>query len=242
MSDKSFSRRNFLKISGVGAVAATSLNLGAILSATEAQADETARPQNADEALQALMEGNKRFVNDKKMRPRRSLERVKQAAAGQNPFVTILACADSRVSTEILFDQGIGDLFEVSVAGNIVNLSNYGILGSVEFGVIALGTPLIMVLGHSDCGAVKGSIDALENGTKYPGSIDDIVKTIQPAVEKAKSEKGDLLHNSIITNVQIGVDKLKNSDPVISDLVKKGKVQVVGANYDLKTGEVKLIS
>jgi len=242
MSDKSFSRRNFLKISGVGAVAATSLNLGAILSATEAQADETARPQNADEALQALMEGNKRFVNDKKMRPRRSLERVKQVAAGQNPFVTILACADSRVSTEILFDQGIGDLFEVSVAGNIVNLSNYGILGSVEFGVIALGTPLIMVLGHSDCGAVKGSIDALENGTKYPGSIDDIVKTIQPAVEKAKSEKGDLLHNSIITNVQIGVDKLKNSDPVISDLVKKGKVQVVGANYDLKTGEVKLIS
>lgn len=188
------------------------------------------------------MDGNKRFVSNKNIGPRRTPERVKEVAAGQKPFVTILACADSRVSTEILFDQGIGDLFVVSVAGNIVNLTNYGILGSIEFGVIALGTPLLMVLGHSECGAVKGSIDALQNGIKYPGSIDDIVETIQPAVEKAKGEKGDLLHNSIISNVQIGVDKLTNSDPVISDLVKKGKVKVVGANYDLETGEVKLIN
>ncbi len=242
MTDNSFSRRNFLKVSGVGAIAATSLNLGGILSATESQAAESARPQNADEALQALVEGNKRFVNAKKKGPGRSSKRRKKVAAGQNPFVSILACADSRVAPEIIFDQGLGDLFVVSVAGNIVNPTNYGIQGSLEFGVLALGTPLIMVLGHSECGAVAGAIEALQNGTQFPGSINNIVQTIKPAVEKAKEEKGDLLHNSIIANVQLGVNKLDNSDPVISDLVKKGKVKVVGANYDLKTGEVKLIS
>lgn len=241
MSDNSYSRRNFLKISGAGAIAATSLNLGGILSATDAHAAEAARPQNADEALQALVEGNKRFVNAMKKGPGRSPKRRKEVAAGQNPFVAILACADSRVAPEIIFDQGIGDLFVVRVAGNIVNPTNYGIQGSLEFGVLALGAPLIMVLGHSECGAVAGAIEALQNGTEFPGSINNIVQTIEPAVEKAKGEKGDLLHDSIVSNVQIGVDKLKNSDPVISDLVKKGKVKVVGANYDLKTGEVKII-
>jgi len=239
--DNSFSRRNFLKVGGVGAIAATSLDLSGLLSAPEAQADESKRPQNADEALQALMEGNKRFVNSLKKGPGRSSKRRKEVAAGQNPFVAILACADSRVAPEILFDQGIGDLFVVRVAGNIVNPTNYGIQGSLEFGVLALGAPLIMVLGHSECGAVAGAIEALQKGTEFPGSINNIVQTIEPAVERAKTEKGDLLHNSIISNVQIGVDKLNNSDPVISDLVKKGKVKVVGANYDLKTGEVKLV-
>jgi len=242
MSDSSFSRRKFLKISGVGAIAATSFNLGGVLSATETQAAESTRPQNADEALKALMEGNKRFVDSTKKGPGRSTKRRKEVAAGQNPFVAILACADSRVAPEILFDQGIGDLFVVRVAGNIVNPTNYGIQGSLEFGVLALGAPLIMVLGHSECGAVAGAIEALQNGTQFPGSINNIVQTIEPAVEKAKGEKGDLLHNSIISNVQMGVDKLNNSDPVISGLVKKGKVKVVGANYDLKTGEVKLVS
>jgi carbonic anhydrase len=242
MSDNSFSRRNFIKISGVGAITAASLNLGGMLSIPEALADESKRPQNADEALKALMEGNKRFVNSLKKGPGRSSKRRKELAAGQNPFVSILACADSRVAPEIIFDQGLGDLFVVSVAGNIVNPTNYGIQGSLEFGVLALGTPLIMVMGHSACGAVAGAIEALQDGTQFPGSINNIVQTIEPAVVKAKGEKGDLLHNSIISNVQMGVNKLNNSDPVISDLVKKGKVKVVGANYDLKTGEVKLIS
>ncbi len=99
-----------------------------------------------------------------------------------------------------------------------------------------------MVLGHSECGAVAAAIESLQKDTQFPGSINDIAQSIEPAVEKAKAEKGNLLLNSIISNVQMGVNKLNNSDPVISDLVKKGKVKVVGANYDLKTGEVKLIS
>jgi len=242
MSDNSFSRRNFIKISGVGAITAASLNLGGMLSIPEALADESIRPQNADEALKALMEGNKRFVNSLKKGPGRSSKRRKELAAGQNPFVSILACADSRVAPEIIFDQGLGDLFVVSVAGNIVNLTNYGIQGSLEYGALVLGTPLIMVLGHSECGAVAAAIESLQKDTQFPGSINDIAQSIEPAVEKAKAEKGNLLLNSIISNVQMGVNKLNNSDPVISDLVKKGKVKVVGANYDLKTGEVKLIS
>ncbi|MBW1765205.1 MAG: carbonic anhydrase [Deltaproteobacteria bacterium] len=242
MSDNSFSRRNFIKISGVGAITAASLNLGGMLSIPEALADESKRPQNADEALKALMEGNKRFVNSLKKGPGRSSKRRKELAAGQNPFVSILACADSRVAPEIIFDQGLGDLFVVSVAGIIVNFTNYGIQGSLEYGALVLGTPLIMVLGHSECGAVAAAIESLQKDTQFPGSINDIAQSIEPAVEKAKAEKGNLLLNSIISNVQMGVNKLNNSDPVISDLVKKGKVKVVGANYDLKTGEVKLIS
>jgi len=242
MSDKSFSRRDFIKVSGVGAVAATSLNLGGVFSSTTAFAQETKRPETADEVLKALMDGNARFVESMKKGPGRSAERREELVAGQNPFVSILACADSRVAPEILFDQGIGDLFVVRVAGNIVNPTNYGIQGSLQFGALALGTPLVMVLGHSACGAVASSLQALQKGTEFPGSINDIVQSIKPAAEEAKGEKGDLLHNAIIANVQMGVEKLKNSDPVISDLVKKGKVKVVGANYDLETGEVKLIS
>ncbi len=242
MSDNSFSRRNFLKISGVGAFTAATLNVGGMFSIPEAVAQESKRPQNADEALEALIQGNNRFVNSLKKSPRRSAKCRKEIAAGQNPFVSILVCADSRVAPEIIFDQGLGDLFVVSVAGNIVNPTNYGIQGSLEFGVLSLGTPLIMVLGHSGCGAVASAIEASQDGTQFPGSINNIVQTIKPAVEEAKGEKGNLLHNSIISNVQMGVNKLNNSDPVISDMVKKGKVNVVGANYDLKTGEVKLVS
>ncbi len=242
MSNNSFSRRDFIKVSGVGAVAASSLSLAGVFSSPNAFGQETKRPETADEALKALMDGNARFVESMIKAPRRSAERRKEVALGQAPFAAILACADSRVAPEILFDQGIGDLFVVRVAGNIVNPTNYGIQGSLEFGVLALGAPLIMVLSHSSCGAVAGAISALQKGTEFPGSINDIVQTIKPAVEIAKKEKGDLLHNSTIANVQLGVEKLKTSDPVISDMVKKGKVKVVGANYDLKTGEVKLIS
>lgn len=240
MSKNSFSRRNFIKIGGIGAIAASTLNIDGIITSAYAK-DECKKPENADEALIELMEGNKRFVNSQKKGPRRQARCREEAAAGQTPFAAILACADSRVAPEIIFDQGIGDLFVVRVAGNIVNPTNYGVQGSLEFGVLALGAQLIVVLGHTKCGAVAGAIDALQKGTEYPGSINNIVQTIKPSVEIAKSEKGNLLYNSIVTNVELGVNKLNNSDPVISGLVKEGKVRVVGGNYDLKTGEVKWI-
>jgi carbonic anhydrase len=196
----------------------------------------------AAEALTELMAGNKRFVQSlKDSCVQRTPDRRMEVAEGQNPFAVILACADSRVSPEIIFDQWIGDLFVVRVAGNIVSPANYGILGSIEYGVKALGVHLIMVLGHSRCGAVEGAIKTLQAGTAYPGAIADIIKAIQPSVEKAKGEPGDLLQHAILENVRLGISTLNHLDPVLAPLVKAGKVKVVGGNYDLVSGEVTFV-
>ncbi|MDA2920303.1 carbonic anhydrase [Desulfobacterota bacterium AH_259_B03_O07] len=242
--NSSFSRRKFIQIAGLSTLGAGFLDLGdGLLSITKVAASTTNPVINGEEALKKLMEGNRTYVQGLKTGElRRTEERRREVAPGQNPFAVILACADSRVAPEIIFNQGIGDLFVVRVAGNIVNPTNYGILGSIEFGVKALGAPLIMVLGHDSCGAVAGAIQALETGVKFPGSIQNIVTTIQPAVVKAKNQPGDLLHNSIISNVKLGVNKFNNSQPIIANMVKEGKVKVVGGNYDLKTGVVEIVA
>ncbi len=231
-------------MSGAGIAGVELLKPGAgLFSADEASAGEVASPMTSEEALRELIDGNKRFIESMKDKwIYRTPDRRMEVAEGQKPFAIILACADSRVSPEIIFDQWIGDLFVVRVAGNIVSPANYGILGSIEYGVAVLGVNLIMVLGHTRCGAVEGSIKALQDGTKFPGSIENIVKTIEPAVEKAKHEPGDLLDNSIKENVRIGMGKLSGTDPVVAPLVKAGKVKVVGGNYDLVTGEVTLVA
>ena len=243
LNNSGFSRRKFLQLAGVSTLGVGLLNFDRrALFIAEAQAGASTSVENADQALEKLMKGNKRYINAPDSdHARRTAERRLEVAEGQNPFAVILACADSRVAPEVIFDQGIGDIFVVRVAGNIVNPTNYGVLGSIEYGVLVLGSPLIMVLGHSRCGAVAGAIEALEKGTKFPGSIDNIVTTIKPAVEAVKGEPGDLLENSILSNVQMGVNKLNGSAPVIADMVKEGKVKIVGANYDLKTGEVKIV-
>ncbi len=216
---------------------------GKIFNIPDARADEVKSPMTSDEALRELMAGNKRFINSmKESCMHRTSELRMEFAEGQNPFAVILACADSRVAPEIIFDQWIGDLFVVRVAGNIVTPQNYGILGSIEYGVKVLGVNLIMVLGHSRCGAVEGAIKALKTGTAYPGSIGTIVQAIQPSVERAKSEPGDLLHNAILDNVRLGVSRISGSDPVVAPLVKEGAVKVVGGNYDLVSGEVSIVA
>jgi carbonic anhydrase len=215
---------------------------GTLFLPPDIQAAEVTSPMTAAEALTELMAGNKRFVqsiNDSCVQ--RTPDRRMEVAEGQNPFAVILACADSRVSPEIIFDQWIGDLFVVRVAGNIVSPANYGILGSIEYGVKALGVHLIMVLGHSRCGAVEGAIKTLQAGTTYPGAIADIIKAIQPSVEKAKGEPGDLLQNAILENVRLGISTLNHLDPVIAPMVKAGKVKVVGGTYDLVSGEVTFV-
>lgn len=237
------SRRNFVKLSGAAALGASFLNAGAgVISAPNAFAEENSKPKSPDEALKKLMDGNKRYVSCKEENPRRCVEVRRETAGGQTPFAAILACADSRVAPELVFDQGIGDLFVVRVAGNIVNPQNYGVLGSLEFGTLVLGAQVLMVLGHSVCGAVAGAIEALQKGTVFPGSIDNIVNTIGPAVVAAKDEPGELLENSIVSNVRFGVDKLEGSVPVLADRVKQGKLKIVGANYDLYSGEVKIVT
>jgi carbonic anhydrase len=244
LNNSGFSRRKFIQLAGVSPLGVGLLNFdGGALFIAEAKAGPSTSVENGDQALIKLMEGNERYLKGPKSRHAATAEeRRRELAEGQNPFAVILACADSRVAPEIIFDQEIGDIFVVRVAGNIVNPANYGVLGSIEYGVLVLGAPLIMVLGHSRCGAVAGAIEALKKGTKFPGSINNIVTTIKPAVEAAKGQPGDLLHNSILSNVKMGVNKLNGSVPVIADMVKEGKVKIVGANYDLKTGEVKIVS
>ena len=245
MSDHSgFSRRKFMQVTGAGVLGIEFLKLGRnLFDAPEARAAEVTSPMTSDEALKALMDGNKRFISSMNESCMQStLEQRMKVAEGQNPFAVILACADSRVPPEIIFDQWIGDLFVVRVAGNIVTPQNYGILGSIEYGVTVLGVNLVMVLGHSRCGAVEGAIKALKAGTAFPGSIGTIVQAIKPSVERAKSEPGDLLRNAILDNVKLGVSRISGSDPVIAPMVKEGKVKVVGGEYDLVTGEVTLVA
>lgn len=151
----------------------------------------------------------------------------------------ILGCSDSRVPPEILFDQGLGDLFVVRVAGNIVDNA---VEGSIEYAVEELRVPLIMVLGHEKCGAVKAAVDVVEKGDQIPGKIESIINSIKPAVEKVKGKPGDLLENAIDANALMVVEKLKASRPIIAKFVEEGQSKVVGAKYELKSGIVRILT
>src|SRR5208283_4332500 len=171
---------------------------------------------SADEALHDLLEGNGRFVAGKPASPRRSPEDFRGVAEAQYPDAVIVSCADSRVAPEILFDVGVGDIFVVRVAGNVVNGAGVTVKGSIEYGVAELNVPLIMVLGHSGCGAVKAAIKAIEAKDALPGAINDLVELIKPAVAKSKAVAGDPLDNAIRANVAIGVERLKELDPILA--------------------------
>ena len=199
------------------------------------------RPLSWQDALAELIDGNKRFIGTmKESTVERTPERRMEVADEQTPFAVILSCADSRVSPEIVFDQWIGDLFVVRIAGNIVNPPHYGILGSIEYGVSTLGANLVMVLGHSRCGAVTAAVQAVETNMEFPGSIASIIDTITPAVESAKKLPGDLLQNSVMENVRLSVEKIETASPILTPLIESGTVKVVGGKYDLVTGEVTL--
>ena len=196
---------------------------------------------NADAALKMLQEGNARFVAGKSGNSCRAPADFNASAAAQYPFAVIVACADSRVSPEILFDQGVGDLFVVRVAGNVVEGSGVTVKGSIEYGVAELGAPLVVVLGHSNCGALKAAIEHIDKKDSLPGAINGLVDLIKPAVAKVRKAPGDRLDNAIRANVEIGVARLKTLQPIVGAAVKKGTVKVVGATYDLATGKVTMV-
>jgi carbonic anhydrase len=195
------------------------------------QAQNTLTP---DEALAQLMEGNQRFVARKRLSPHQNIARMTEVATGQAPFAAILSCADSRVVPEIAFDQGIGDLFVVRVAGNIAVTED---TASEEYAIAILGTPLLMVLGHERCGAVAAAV----KGGELPGVLGSLVLAIQPAVKASEGEPGDRLTNAVKSNVRLQVQRLQTS-PVIASAVQAGKLKVVGAFYDLDTGAINLVS
>lgn len=186
------------------------------------------------QALSRLMEGNRRFVQGKPLAPNRDHKRLLQVATGQKPFAVIVGCSDSRVPNEIIFDQGLGDLFIVRTAGQV---SSYASWGSIEFAVEALGAKLVLVLGHTSCGAVDAAVKIPE----VPGHIVTLINAIKPAVEKARAQPGDLLHNAIHANVQMQVAQLRGLEPVLAKRVREGKINIVGGVYDLRTGKVELL-
>jgi carbonic anhydrase len=230
MSADQISRRDFISLSGL---AIAGLALAACAPGTPAAESEVA---NGDEALQRLEEGNQRYVTNRTVDPHQSQARRIEVALGQNPFATILGCVDSRVPPEIVFDRGLGDLFVIRTAGQVIDQA---VMGSIEFGAFELGIPLILVLGHEKCGAVNATIEALEHNAQAEGSIGALVDGIQPAVEAVRDQPGDLLDNAVNANVELGVARLKES-PILAELLEQGRLKIVGGRYDLDTGAVEI--
>jgi carbonic anhydrase len=230
------SRREFVQLAGF---AAGAIGLGQV--ATGSAAETPAVDRSPDAVLARLIAGNRRFASGRVAQLRRRTPADFAAdAEGQAPMAAIVACADSRVAPELIFDQGVGDLFVVRAAGNIVSGTGPLLKGSLEFGTGVLGCSLIMVLGHSHCGAVEAAIAKAASGEPLPGSIDGLIDLIIPSVEKSKGMPGDPLVNATRANVQRCVGTLRGLDPIISELVKAGKVKVVGGVYELGTGLVEL--
>lgn len=239
-------RRAFLnKMLVGGALAGGYLSLGGNGFSASAQVkkpDEKAigeTPKTAtltpQEALEKLLEGNKRYASGKLIRPNQTSERRIAVAAKQSPFAIVLSCSDSRVVPEIAFDEGIGDLFVIRTAGNV---SDDIVLGSIEYAVEELKVPLVMVMGHQNCGAVT----AVVKGGKLPGHIFRIADAIKPAVEKVKDQPGDAVDNAVRSNVKMEVAELKKSEPILEEKIKDGKLMIVGGRYDLSTGLVEVIA
>jgi carbonic anhydrase len=171
--------------------------------------------------------------------PNQTEDRRTIVARTQHPIAVVVGCSDSRVAPELAFDQGLGDLFVIRVAGNV--LDDHAV-GSVEYALEELKAPLVVVLGHERCGAVKATLDLSNAGGEAPGHIQSLVKAIQPAVDQAKTQSGDVLDIAVIANVGNAVGQLKNSQPIIQEFVHDQKVRVVGARYDLETGEVAIVA
>lgn len=202
---------------------------------------ETQTSITPDKALEFLKEGNIRFVNNLKIN-RNLLEQVNDTREGQWPFAVVLSCIDSRTSAELIFDQGLGDIFSVRIAGNFVNQD---ILGSMEFGCNVAGSKLIVVLGHTKCGALKGGLDAakieglgMDNLNHLIYHFDPIINEIIKEGEERSSKNEDLLERLNQHNVQHALADIRHNSTTLRNLEKEGKIKIVGANYCVETGVV----
>ncbi|WP_298779268.1 carbonic anhydrase family protein [uncultured Polaribacter sp.] len=205
----------------------------------KAHTKETQASISPEKAITLLKEGNSRFVSNKEVN-RNLLNQVKDTSKGQFPFATILSCIDSRVSSELIFDQGIGDIFSARVAGNFVNED---ILGSMEFACKLAGTKVVVVLGHTACGAVKGACDDAKLG-----NLTALISKIKPAVAAVKEPADENLRNSgnidfvnevAEKNVHITIENIRAQSPVLKEMEDNGEIKIVGAMYDIKDGAVK---
>ena len=199
---------------------------------------ETQSAMTPELSLEYLKEGNKRFQDNVRI-SRNLKEQVKETSTGQFPYATVLSCIDSRVSSELIFDQGMGDLFSVRIAGNFINED---ILGSMEFACKLAGTKLIVVLGHTACGAVKGACDhaRLGNLTALINKIEPAVEAVkEPADESIRNSKNiDFVNNVAEMNVKMSIENIRNQSPVLVEMEKNKEIQIIGGMYDISNGKV----
>lgn len=207
----------------------------------KAHTSETQSTITPEKALQFLQEGNERFVSNLKVN-RNLLEQVNDTREGQWPFAVVLSCIDSRTSAELIFDQGLGDIFSVRIAGNFVNQD---ILGSMEFGANVAGAKVIVVLGHSKCGALKGGLDAEVINTTEMNNLSHLVNHFTPIIdeiiqdgEDRSSKNADLLERLNVCNVKKSIEVIREESSTLRNLEDEGKIKIVGANYCVETGVV----
>jgi len=213
---------------------ATLASILIIAGRTSFAAGKPASSVSAAAALGRLLDGNHRFAAGAMEHPRQTPARRGEIAAGQYPFAAVLACSDSRTPPEVIFDQGLGDLFVVRVAGNVADKV---VIESLDFAVTNLHTRLLIVLGHRRCGAVQAAVE----GHSQPNEdVGPMLRELRPAVEAAKSMPGDLVENAVRENVALIVKKLADEGPLAS-MVKSGDLKIVGAVYDLETGKVTML-
>jgi carbonic anhydrase len=204
-----------------------------IVTARALMAADSEPSMPADQALKLLLEGNQRFIAGKMEHPNQSPARRDEVAKGQHPFASVLACADSRTAPEIVFDRGLGDLFTVRVAGNVADKV---VIESLDYSVKHLGVRLVMVLGHTRCGAVIAAVD----GHDAPGDVGPMLSELRPAVAASKGMPGDPVLNAVRQNVILIVEKLSTSAE-LSAMVKSGELKIVGGVYDLSTGTIDML-
>lgn len=202
---------------------------------------ETQSTVTPSKAIEFLKEGNERFVSNLKMN-RNLLEQVNDTREGQWPFATILSCIDSRTSAELIFDQGLGDIFSVRIAGNFINKD---ILGSMEFGCGIAGSKLIVVLGHTECGALKGALNAEQTHSLEMDNLNGLVDHFAPQIDKIllpgeekSSANADLLDRLTTSNIQQSIIDIRQNSKTLREMEQEGKILIVGANYCVKSGKV----
>ncbi|MDP4022467.1 carbonic anhydrase [Methylobacterium sp. NEAU 140] len=230
-----FNRRHLLGCGcglGAGLIAAAAMPARALAAAPSSKKTD----MTPDQALKALKDGNANYLTDSPVRSAQGRDRRIEIALGQTPFCVLVSCSDSRVSPEILFGRGLGELFIVRNAGNTIDTTA---MGSIEYAIAQLGVPLILVMGHSRCGAVEAAVNVVQKNTVFPGAIGQMVEPIVPAVLSVKDKPGDLLENAVRANVDRTVTRLRSaSGPLLLDPLGSGKLRVVGAAYSLDTGNV----
>ena len=233
--DGEVDRRHALKFAAAGILA---LGLGG-QSQPARSADAQPTALTPDEALAALKQGNARYVSNPQLCTLELAKRRGSVARHQAPWATVISCADSRVPPELVFGgHGVGELFIARNAGNLVDTAT---LGTVEYGAAVLGSPLIVVLAHTSCGAVKAACDVVTKNATYPGAIGPMIEPILPAAIAVRGEAGDFVNNAAAESARRTTGRLTTASPLLAGLVEQGKLKITAAIYDLESGEVRYV-